>query len=68
LGRWDARKAGAAAIECAFVAAGILKAVRFETPNIWDVAAGLALLSLARAWYSRGRARAGPLRRVRRAR
>ena len=45
-GPWDARKTGSAAIECAFVAAGLLEAARFETPNIWDVAGGLALLPL----------------------
>ncbi|MCZ4260561.1 inositol monophosphatase family protein [Limimaricola sp. G21655-S1] len=45
-GPWDARKTGSAAIECAFVAAGLLEAARFEAPNIWDVAAGLALLPL----------------------
>lgn len=42
-GPWDARKTGSAAIECAFVAAGLLQVARFETPNIWDVAGGIAL-------------------------
>ncbi len=41
---WDTRKTGSAAIECAFVAAGLLRVARFERPNIWDVAGGLALV------------------------
>lgn len=41
---WDARKTGSAAIECAFVAAGLLQVARFAGANIWDVAAGLALV------------------------
>ena len=41
---WDVRKTGSAAIECAFVAAGLLRVARFERPNVWDVAAGLALV------------------------
>jgi myo-inositol-1(or 4)-monophosphatase len=40
---WDGRKTGSAAIECAFVAAGLLDLAWFERPNIWDVAGGLAL-------------------------
>jgi myo-inositol-1(or 4)-monophosphatase len=40
---WDGRKTGSAAIECAFVAAGLLDMAWFERPNIWDVAGGLAL-------------------------
>lgn len=40
---WDGRKTGSAAIECAFVAAGILEMAWFERPNIWDVAGGFAL-------------------------
>jgi myo-inositol-1(or 4)-monophosphatase len=46
-GPWDARKTGSAAIECALVAAGLLQAARFEQPNIWDVAGGLALVLAA---------------------
>ncbi|AUW59333.1 inositol-1-monophosphatase [Sphingobium sp. SCG-1] len=46
-GVWDVRKTGSAAIECAFVAAGLLQVARFATPNIWDVAGGIAL-----AWAS----------------
>lgn len=41
---WDVRKTGSAAIECAFVAAGLLRVARFERPNVWDVAGGLALV------------------------
>jgi myo-inositol-1(or 4)-monophosphatase len=44
---WDTRKTGSAAIECAFVAAGLLRVSRFERPNIWDVAGGLALVRAA---------------------
>jgi myo-inositol-1(or 4)-monophosphatase len=44
---WDTRKTGSAAIECAFVAAGLLRVTRFERPNIWDVAGGLALVRSA---------------------
>jgi myo-inositol-1(or 4)-monophosphatase len=43
----ETRKTGSAAIECAFVAAGMLKVARFERPNIWDVAGGLALVRAA---------------------
>jgi myo-inositol-1(or 4)-monophosphatase len=41
---WDVRKTGSAAIECAFVAAGLLRVARFARPNIWDVAGGAALV------------------------
>lgn len=41
---WDTRQTGSAAIECAFVAAGLMRVARFERPNIWDVAGGMALL------------------------
>ena len=41
---WDVRKTGSAAIECAFVAAGLLRVARFAQPNIWDVAGGVALV------------------------
>jgi len=40
----ESRKTGSAAIECAFVAAGLLQAAWFERPNVWDVAAGIALV------------------------
>jgi len=44
---WDIRKTGSAAIECAFVAAGLLQVTRFEQPNIWDVAGGIVLAQAA---------------------
>lgn len=44
---WEIRKTGSAAIECAFVAAGLLQAARFETPNLWDIAGGVALVRAA---------------------
>ena len=44
---WDVRKTGSAAVECAFVAAGLLRVARFERPNVWDVAGGLALVRAA---------------------
>lgn len=44
---WDARRSGSAAAECAFVAAGLLGAARFETPNLWDVAGGIPLIMAA---------------------
>ena len=46
-GDLDIRKTGSAAIECAYVAAGLLSVARFERPNIWDVAAGIALVKAA---------------------
>lgn len=42
---WETRKTGSAAIECAFVAAGLLEVARFERPNVWDVAGGLCLVA-----------------------
>ncbi len=44
---WEMRTTGSAAIECAFVAAGMLEAARFERPNLWDVAGGVALVQAA---------------------
>jgi myo-inositol-1(or 4)-monophosphatase len=44
---WDTRKTGSAAIECAFVAAGLLRVSRFERPNVGDVAGGIALVRAA---------------------
>ncbi|MGD9740969.1 MAG: inositol monophosphatase family protein, partial [Bauldia sp.] len=35
------------AVECAFVAAGLLRVSRFRNPNIWDVAAGTVLVAAA---------------------
>ncbi|MEP9378084.1 inositol monophosphatase [Aquabacter sp. CN5-332] len=43
----DARKTGSAGIECAFVAAGLMQAAWFQAPNVWDVAAGIALVQAA---------------------
>jgi myo-inositol-1(or 4)-monophosphatase len=48
-GQWETRKTGSAAIECAMVAAGLLQVSRFVSPNIWDVAGGLALVAAAGA-------------------
>jgi myo-inositol-1(or 4)-monophosphatase len=44
---WDTRRSGSAAVECAFTAAGLLHAARFETPNVWDVAGGIPLVEAA---------------------
>lgn len=41
---YEARQTGSAAAECAFVAAGLLAAARFDAPNIWDVAGGVPLV------------------------
>ena len=41
---WEARRTGSAAIECAFIAAGVMDVARFERPNAWDVAGGFALV------------------------
>jgi myo-inositol-1(or 4)-monophosphatase len=43
----DRRVTGSAALECAFVAAGILDATLFWRPRLWDVAAGVALVAAA---------------------
>lgn len=45
--QWDFRKSGSAAIECCFVACGLLQVSRFERPNIWDVAGGIPLMQAA---------------------
>jgi myo-inositol-1(or 4)-monophosphatase len=44
---WDLRRTGSAAIECAFLAAGLLQVARFDRPNVWDVAGGIALVQAA---------------------
>lgn len=44
---WDGRKTGSASLECAFVAAGLLRIARFATPNAWDVAGGIPLIAAA---------------------
>jgi myo-inositol-1(or 4)-monophosphatase len=46
-GPYDARWTGSAAIECAFVAAGLMAAARFKRPSVWDVAGGAALVLAA---------------------
>jgi myo-inositol-1(or 4)-monophosphatase len=46
-GPWETRKTGSAAVECALVAAGLLRVARFEHPNLWDVAGGVALVQAA---------------------
>jgi myo-inositol-1(or 4)-monophosphatase len=46
-GFWETRKTGSAAIECAMVAAGLMQVARFASPNIWDVAGGIALVEAA---------------------
>ena len=51
---WDVRQTGSAAIECAFVAAGLLEVARFGQPHVWDVGAGLVLVQEAgRSVYAR---------------
>jgi myo-inositol-1(or 4)-monophosphatase len=42
---WEVRRTGSAALECAFVAAGLLRVARFSGPNVWDVAGGIALVN-----------------------
>jgi myo-inositol-1(or 4)-monophosphatase len=44
---WETRKTGSAAIECALVAAGMLRVARFDSPNIWDIAGGIVLVRAA---------------------
>ena len=46
-GPWDLRVTGSAAVECALVAIGLLRAARFASPNIWDVGAGFVLIRSA---------------------
>ena len=46
-GPYESRKTGSAAIECAFVAAGLLSVARFASLNPWDVAAGIVLVEAA---------------------
>jgi len=40
---WDHRVTGCAAIECAYVAAGVFQAATFAGLRVWDVAAGVVL-------------------------
>lgn len=44
---WEPRRTGSAAVECAFVAAGLLDLAQFERPNVWDIAGGFALVQAA---------------------
>jgi myo-inositol-1(or 4)-monophosphatase len=44
---WESRKTGSAAVECAFVAARLLRVARFALPNVWDVAGGVTLVQAA---------------------
>jgi myo-inositol-1(or 4)-monophosphatase len=53
---WDVRKTGSAAIECALVAAGLLRVARFAQLNIWNIAGGAAPV---RAIGSEARTRTG---------
>lgn len=54
---WDHRTTGSAAIECAFVAAGIFTSAIFWSPSIWDIGAGAVLIRAAglEAWTRRDR-------------
>ncbi len=62
---WDVRQTGSAAIECAFVAQGLLEVARFGQPNVWDVGAGLALVRAAGLdAFTRGEAGWAPLERI----
>jgi myo-inositol-1(or 4)-monophosphatase len=44
---WDHRVLGAAAVEFAWVACGLLRLAHMPRPRLWDAAAGLALLHAA---------------------
>ena len=44
---YDRRASGSAAVECVYVAAGVLDAARFRKLWVWDVAGGLALVRAA---------------------
>ncbi len=44
---WDHRVLGAAAVEFAWVACGLLRLAHMPRPGLWDAAAGLALLHAA---------------------
>lgn len=61
---WDNRVTGSAAIECAFVAAGIFRSAIFRGPALWDVAAGVTLVrSAGLETWTRGRGGWTPLER-----
>jgi len=53
---WDHRVTGSAALECAFVAAGVFTSARFQGIRLWDVASGAALIEAAggECWVKRG--------------
>lgn len=53
---WDHRVTGSIALECAFVAAGILVSAPFWGPKVWDIAGGLALVKAAgrEVWIRNG--------------
>jgi myo-inositol-1(or 4)-monophosphatase len=55
--QWDIRVTGSAAIECAFVAAGIFTSSIFWGLAIWDVAAGVVLVRAAglEVWAREGK-------------
>lgn len=44
---WSVRQTGSAAIECVFVASGMLQIARFTHANVWDIGAGVALVQAA---------------------
>jgi myo-inositol-1(or 4)-monophosphatase len=44
---WDTRVTGSAALECAFVSAGIFVGAVFWNPSLWDIAAGVVLAEAA---------------------
>jgi myo-inositol-1(or 4)-monophosphatase len=45
--QWDTRVLGSAALECAFVAAGLLRLAYVSRPRLWDAAAAVTLLNAA---------------------
>lgn len=53
---WDHRVTGSAALECAFVAAGVFTSAPFWGLKLWDVAAGVVLARAAglEAWTREG--------------
>lgn len=55
--RWDNRVTGSAALECAYVAAGIFASARFAGVHIWDVASGIVLIEASgrEVWSRTGR-------------
>ena len=43
--KWGKRITGAAAVECAYVASGLLQFAHFTHPKLWDIAAGIVLVT-----------------------